>query len=185
MAGDLEAKALAWIEAHPVFERSYTAPLEPASEHCPELYNCITDPLSVGIRFKRPVQAGDSAADLQELLDFVSMERVEVPDLEVPAGWSVSAMPPCSSFHPGEEDQAVRIESFDGKILHWTIESKTFFALSGNDVAVLEEMRMCCGRPMPEGSYFQARKDFRGVLHFESALELSSAAPPAPPAPPL
>mmetsp|Transcript_92710 Transcript_92710/g.246303 ORF Transcript_92710/g.246303 Transcript_92710/m.246303 type:complete len:180 (-) Transcript_92710:73-612(-) len=174
-AQDLEAKALAWIEAHPVFERTYTtAPLTPASEFAPELYNSTTESISVGISFTRPIKEGDSAAELQDALKFVSMEHVEVPDFDVPNGWRVTACPPCSSFNPGEDNQAVRIESFDGKTLKWTVDGKTFFALSGDEIAALNEVRMCCGKPMPPGSYFQARKDFRGLLHFESPVELSA-----------
>mmetsp|Transcript_53039 Transcript_53039/g.106474 ORF Transcript_53039/g.106474 Transcript_53039/m.106474 type:complete len:196 (-) Transcript_53039:217-804(-) len=118
---ELEAKAIAWIEAHPVFEMSYTAPMVCAGEFLPELYTCSWKSLCVGMRFKRAIQEGDSAAELQDLVESVSLERVEVPDLEVPAGWSVTATPSHSSFKPGEDGQAVRMKSFDGETLRWKL----------------------------------------------------------------
>mmetsp|Transcript_136057 Transcript_136057/g.379206 ORF Transcript_136057/g.379206 Transcript_136057/m.379206 type:complete len:176 (-) Transcript_136057:72-599(-) len=172
-AAELEAKALAWIEEHPVFEKSYVAPLKPASEFAPSLYNYITESLDVGIGFKRPIIPTDSAADLQEAVEYVAVNHVEVAEFEVPAGWYITAKPPTSRFDPGEDGQEVRIESFDGETLRWTVDSKTFFSLSGIEAAILEEARMCPDRPIPEGHDFQVRKDFRGVLHFESSVQRS------------
>mmetsp|Transcript_53040 Transcript_53040/g.106477 ORF Transcript_53040/g.106477 Transcript_53040/m.106477 type:complete len:208 (-) Transcript_53040:239-862(-) len=174
---ELEAKAIAWIEAHPVFEMSYTAPMVCAGEFLPELYTCSWKSLCVGMRFKRAIQEGDSAAELQDLVESVSLERVEVPDLEVPAGWSVTATPSHSSFKPGEDGQAVRMKSFDGETLRWTIDGKTFFALFGNATSTRQEACMCFRKHDPH-DFFHACKDFRGVLHFESVLV---APPPAPP----
>ncbi|CAE7557897.1 unnamed protein product [Symbiodinium natans] len=117
---------------------------------------------SFGIKFGRVPAAGDSVEALQEMLEFMSMERLEVPDLEVPEGWRVTARPATSRFDPGEDDQKITIDSWDGTTLRWTVDAKKFFALGGDNIAALQEVRMMCGMPMPEGSYFQARKDFRG-----------------------
>eukprot|EP00931_Biecheleriopsis_adriatica_P022779 TRINITY_DN14543_c0_g1_i2.p1 TRINITY_DN14543_c0_g1~~TRINITY_DN14543_c0_g1_i2.p1 ORF type:complete len:281 (+),score=63.53 TRINITY_DN14543_c0_g1_i2:377-1219(+) len=101
----------------------------------------------------------------------MTMEHLEIPDFPVPPGWSVTARPPCSSFKDGEDGQGITIESFDGSKLCWTVHGKKFFAVGGENLAELAKIRQQCGRPMPAGAFFQARKEFRGDLHFECKVD--------------
>mmetsp|Transcript_90281 Transcript_90281/g.254778 ORF Transcript_90281/g.254778 Transcript_90281/m.254778 type:complete len:175 (+) Transcript_90281:89-613(+) len=174
MAAEMANKgAGSWLDAHADgFETSYKGALQPASEHAPSLYNCGIGAASCfGVKFAKPVTPEDTVDTLQSGLEFMTVERFELPDFVAPDGWRVHALPPCSSVSNGDDGQTITIDSFDGSTLRWTAAGLKFFAVAGEDEAVLAEVRMCCGRPMPEGSFFQHAREFRGTLHFECTFE--------------
>ena len=165
-----QAEAQAWLAANSAsFEATYTGELTAAA---PGLYNGRTasSPAnSFGIKFARPVGAADTVEALQAALAFVTFERMVLPGLSVP-GWRVSGGFPRSSFKPGEDAQTVTIDGFNGTSLKWTVGNARLYCVAGNDEAVLKRTRMMCGAPMPAGSFWQIRQEFRGTLHFECTI---------------
>lgn len=169
-----QAEAQAWLAANPTFESTYKDNLVAAA---PGLYKGSTavPADSFGIMFSKPIDAADTTESLQAALAFVTFERVILPGLSVP-GWRVTGGFPVSRFDPGDDGQTVTVDGFDGTTLKWTVGNARLFCVAGNNEAVLEQMKMVCGRPMPAGSFWQIRQEIRGTLHFECSV---SAAPDA------
>lgn len=170
--------AEAWLAAHPEgFEATYTGTLRPASEFATSLYNGgAAGSSSFGIRFARPIVATDTAATLQDALDFVCFERVELPGLDPPEGWRVTGDFPVSSFPDGEGGQTVKVTALEGgSRLRWTVEAR-LYCIHGVDQAAPPTP---AGAPLPEGAYWSVRQDFRGTLHFDCEVAGLVATAPA------
>jgi len=164
----LQHEVAQWIEEHPTVEGTYVGILKPASQWAPSLYNCFVDDTTVfGISFSAVVTPETGLDQLRNTLKFMTVEKLSLPDFEAPEGWQVTLQAPVSQFKNGEEDQTITIESFDGSTLCWTVDAMRFFAVAGNNIEALNEARMCPGRPLPEGSYFQYRQGLRGTFHFQ------------------
>ncbi|CAK0849989.1 unnamed protein product [Prorocentrum cordatum] len=63
----------------------------------------------------------------------------------------------------GEDDQHIRIDSFDGSLLRWTVDRKEFGRVRGGLTATQGDERTRAA------SSFEAAGSFRGLLHFECA----------------
>ena len=76
-----------------------------------------------------------------------------------------------SRFASGVDRQLVTVDAYDGDsgALRWTVTNARF---GGSDRAVLEQVQRACGMPMLEGSYWQGRQHFRGLMHFDCQLDV-------------
>ena len=169
----LKAAAQAWLDGHPTgFEATYKGTLSPASSSSPSLYNGhgAGEGNSFGIRFTRPIAVDDTVESLEPLLDFVTFERMALPGLDAPEGWTVTGNVPCSSFKPGADGQTVTIDGFDRPTgtLRWTVSNTRFYSVGGRK---RPDHPVACDRPMPKDAYFEIRKEFRGTLHFACGIE--------------
>merc|ERR1719291_1033363 len=142
------------------------AKLKPAS--CPVVpfvFQAALTADAYGINFSRAISADDSAADLQAEVEYAYIEHVKLPDFSVPdEGWRAAAYASTSTFANGEDDQHIRIDSFDGSLLRWTVDKKEFGRVRGALTATQGDERT------REASCFEATGSFRGLLHFECLL---------------
>lgn len=88
---------------------------------------------------------------------YVTLDRLPTPGLDLP-GWEVRPQTPSSSIKEGVEILAYR----DGKI-KLRVRTK-FFALYGRDLSIV----VPADAPVPNGSYFQIRKEFPLDLTIEA-----------------
>merc|ERR1712066_224174 len=98
-------------------------------------------------------------------------------------GWHLVARPSATnrSFTDGEDGQGIRITSFDGELLKWTVDGKGFSSITGKWGARFEtpgpEAAASAGVPAGvQGSGFEARGTFHGLLHFECRIVLGNRA---------
>mmetsp|Transcript_68141 Transcript_68141/g.121447 ORF Transcript_68141/g.121447 Transcript_68141/m.121447 type:complete len:232 (+) Transcript_68141:26-721(+) len=192
-AAELQERALAWIAANQRFEATYSgAKLKPAT--CPVLpflYSAALTDDDYGLNFSRPLHQDSTVADVQESLDFMFLGLVTVPGLEVAEDWRVGACPSTTSFKNGQDGQHIRITSFDGEHLRWTVDVKEFSSISGQKSGGLESVWRA--HPGASGhakgvddwpgatsgpagvvtsSYFKACGAFQGLLHFDCSIRL-------------
>lgn len=111
----------------------------------------------VTLSFKGELTADTPVKTLQKQFWHATLDRLPTPGLDLP-GWDVRPRTPVSSFSKGVEV----LEYGEGKM---KVRIQTgFFALSGNDPAVL----VPADAPSPAGSYFQIRKPFTLDLTLEA-----------------
>jgi len=184
ISSELEVRSQAWISANPRFEATFAgAKLKPAA--CPVfpfLYSAALTDDSYGLRFSRAIQSSDTAEEVQGALDFMFLDHIAVPGLEAAEGWHLVARPSTKSrsFTDGEDGQRIRITSFDGELLKWTVDGKGFSSITGKRGSRFEAPgpeAASAGVPAGgQGSCFEARGTFHGLLHFECRIVLGNRA---------
>eukprot|EP00929_Paragymnodinium_shiwhaense_P014514 TRINITY_DN122425_c0_g1_i1.p1 TRINITY_DN122425_c0_g1~~TRINITY_DN122425_c0_g1_i1.p1 ORF type:complete len:221 (+),score=49.34 TRINITY_DN122425_c0_g1_i1:85-747(+) len=184
-AKKMPGRAAEWLEKNSCFEQTYSdAKLKRVS--CPVLpfmyLAALTDD-NYGLNFKREVVATDTVASLQEILDFMVLEHIGLPDFsDLPEGWRVFARPlDGPSFRDDADGQRIFIEDFDGATIRWRVENRKFGAVGWQGPGLTNAS---WGRALPDdtvvakerhkGAANEVRGSFVGRLHFQCAIRLEA-----------
>lgn len=161
---EVRKAAVDWLEA--LQGKPYTAiftgadeqPLvaRPVNDH---LFAFEGQDLYIGLGFRVPPKPTSSLKELQASLAHVALDHLPVPGLQAPA-WETYLQTPTSSFKQG-----VTLESWEEGVLRFRVKTK-FFAFRGQQKNLL----VPADAGLPEGTYFQVRRDFEGDLTFVGRL---------------
>ena len=125
--------------------------------------NCDGWYVTLGLQGK--LQADDTAASLQERLNFIALDKVPTPGLDV-KGWEIKPMTGVSSFLDG-----VEIRSYENGIATISVKTSCFCLNGAVNKALLGPQP--AGARSPDGTYFQLRQEIPLEIVFEAPLSFA------------
>jgi uncharacterized radical SAM superfamily protein len=127
----------------------------PLDYYINQLFYYKTENTYISLGFHKSINYAMSVNELQKNINYISLDRIPLPDFIIPDGWDIYPQTPISSINSDKLD----ILSFEnGKIkIHVKAD---FFAIHG----YLKNFPYFQDAPMPKGTYFQIKKDLKGDI---------------------